>query len=151
MVDPVTVVIAIGVAITTLISAYSVGKELYKERFKNHIIDSYDIESSEYIILWSIMTYSQHVNDSKVKKRDSRRILEESPLVRTISCIAEFKQKTDLSPQKSYIFRLLHDVDNGRPCIVMLCPNNDMAVYFNKLLFIDGIVPSNLILVGSSK
>jgi hypothetical protein len=97
------------------------------------------------------MAHPQHVESSKVKKRNSRRFEEESSLVRTINCIAEFKHKTETSPQKSYIFNLLHDIEAGRPCMVLISLNNDVASYFKDLLFVKGVVPSDLVLVGTSK
>jgi hypothetical protein len=164
MVEPVTICIAVAVGISTLIGVFSVSKECYKTRFIFSVMDNYDIECPEYPILWDILSFPDHVNNREVKKRDKRRMTSTSEKVQTIISIAEFRQKTgfkrkiesrqkiDLKQktEESYTFELVHDREDGQTCIRLMCSNNEKLEYFRKRLFVEGIDPSELVLVSCS-
>lgn len=154
MVEPVTICIAVAVSISTAIGLLYGANEVYKNRFRHHIMDCYEVDDPEYPTLFAILSHPGHVENSMIRKRDQRRLDPSDPnmpKVKTISDICRFREKTDLYPEKLYRCWMVHDKEEGVPCIRVFYFTNTAMEHFQERLFEDKISPDRLVLEGCSK
>jgi len=151
MVEPITICIAVSIGISALLGLAFGAADLYRNRFKTHIMECYEADDPEYLILWKFLCHPNHVKNPAVKKRDRRRIAPDSDKEKTISDIVRFREDTDLWPEKLYRVWMVHDHEEGRPCIRLFFFTNNAMEYFQDRLFEDKMAATDLILESCSK
>jgi hypothetical protein len=115
---------------------------------------TYDPESPHYAVLWNILSWSAHVINPRVTRRENRRMNAGSDSVPVIAQIATFK----CAPAPAagwfawlYRMRLVHDRDEyGRPVIRMFCLTAKELRYFERLIQMQDVKPSFFELTDTS-